>query len=94
MSTWWIIGIVLGTAAFMEFIAARLRCTPAAVISPDLPARLAAGGIPASLGARTATAIDAMVASRYGSVATHDGAAIQALVDELERAFTTLEGGA
>lgn len=82
------------TAAFTEFVAARLRCAPAAVISPDLPARLAANGVPPSLRASTAAALDALVASRYGSVATHDAAAIAALVDELERAFAESERGA
>lgn len=81
-------------AAFTEFVAARLRCAPAAVISPDLPARLSAGGVPPSLGARTAATLDAMVASRYGSVATHDAVAIAALVDELDRAFAESERGA
>ena len=82
------------TAAFTEFVAARLRCAPAAVISPDLPTRLAASGIPSDLAARTAATIDAMVASRYGSATTHDAAAITVLVDELEAVFTKLERGA
>lgn len=82
------------TAAFTEFVAARLRCAPAAVISPDLPTRLASAGVPANLGARTAATIEAMVASRYGSAATHDAGAIAALVDELERAFAKSEPGA
>lgn len=86
-------GVDVATA-FTEFVAARLRCAPAAVISPDLPARLAAAGVPASLGARTAATIEAIVASRYGSAATHDAAAITALVDELEHGFAESERGA
>jgi hypothetical protein len=76
-------------AAFTEYLAARLRCPSAAVIAPDLPARLAAAGVPAALATRTATLLEELVAARYGGTVSDDRteASAQALVEELEASF-------
>ncbi len=74
--------------AFTTYLAARLRCAPAAVISPDLRERLTAARVPADLAARTVAAIDALVAARYGSLRHDDVASTTtSLVGALERAF-------
>ena len=51
--------------AFAAYVSARLRCAPAAVISPDLPRRLERSGVPADLAARTADLLERLVAVRY-----------------------------
>jgi hypothetical protein len=76
--------------ALTEYLAARLRCPPAAVITPDLPARLAAAGVSASLAARTATLLEVLVAARYGGTASADRSEdARTLVEELESSFPT-----
>ena len=78
--------------AFAEFLAARLGCAPAAVIAPDLPARLEAAGVPTHLAGRAATLLDGLVAARYGGSPSAGGAAaVRALVDELEERFRAAE---
>jgi hypothetical protein len=52
--------------SFAEFLAAYLRCPPAAVIGPDLPARLTAQGMDRGLATRAAATIERLVAERYG----------------------------
>ncbi len=52
--------------AFAEFLAAYLRCPPAAVIGPDLPARLAEEGLAPGLATRAAETLERLVAARYG----------------------------
>jgi len=76
-------------AAFTGYLAARLRCSTAAVIAPDLPARLATAGVPAALATRTATLLEALVAARYGGTAsdTRTESEARALVEELEASF-------
>ncbi|TAH34439.1 MAG: hypothetical protein EYC70_15980 [Planctomycetota bacterium] len=82
-------------AALAEFLAARLRCPAAAVITPDLPERLMHAGVPAGLAARAAALLDALVAARYGAAATPQSAAqARALVGELEDAFQSAERSA
>lgn len=54
-------------AALADFLAAYLRCPPAAVIGPDLAARLAAKGFPEDLASRTAATLERLVAARYGA---------------------------
>jgi hypothetical protein len=53
--------------AFAGFLAAYLRCPPAAVIGPDLALRLAARGFPRELASRTAATLESLVATRYGA---------------------------
>ncbi len=73
---------------FADYLAARLRCAEAEVIAPELPRRLAASGIPASLAERATTSLDALLAARYGGHGHGvDPAALGALLDELEAAF-------
>ena len=74
-------------AAFTEYLAARLSCTSAAVISPDLERRLAARGAPTDLARRAARALDELVAARYGGRAHVAGEELTALVNELEAAL-------
>ncbi|MCU0725949.1 MAG: BatD family protein [Planctomycetes bacterium] len=52
--------------AFTAFLAARLGCTEAQVVAPDLRARLLAAGLPAGEVEETAALLDRLVASRYG----------------------------
>ena len=61
----------------------------AAVIAPDLRARLAAAGVPVDLAARTAALLEALVAARYGSGAPSGDteASARAIVEELEALF-------
>jgi len=79
--------------ALADYLAARLRCPPAAVIAPDLAARLAAAGVPPPLAARAAAALTELTGARYRT-RTPDGArpagaaSIGALVAELEDAFS------
>jgi hypothetical protein len=75
--------------AFTGYLAARLHCEPAAVIAPDLPARLATAGVPAALAARAAALLEELVAARYGGTASDDRpeANARALVEELEASF-------
>lgn len=74
-----------------EFLAARLRCPSAAVISPDLSSRLATAGVPAELADRAATLLEDLVTARYGG-GTAAGSVNDArtLVDELEGSFQTM----
>jgi hypothetical protein len=72
-------------AAFTDYLAARLDCPPAAVISPTLDSRLRAAGIPAELAARTATLVERLVSARYGGDGTTDDAAsARAVLEEIE----------
>jgi hypothetical protein len=75
-------------AAFTGFLASLLGCSTAAVIDPDLKARLEAKGLPAELAARATTLLDELVAARYGgSVPAGGEDAAGALVDALEASF-------
>jgi len=72
--------------AFAEYLAARLGCAPAAVIGPDLEARLEASGAPADLAARAAALMERLVAARYGGVPSDtDLDEAQAIVSTLDR---------
>lgn len=78
------------TQDFTSYLAARLRCSSAAVIGTDLAARLVAAGAPESLATRAAALHEALVAARFGGPLPLDGAGkTRALVDELEAAFHT-----
>jgi len=80
---------------FAEYLAARLcRSAAAAVIVPDLAARLEAAGLPADPAERAAALLDELVAARYGGPAlaeSRDLNAARALVDELEPLFRTID---
>jgi hypothetical protein len=74
--------------AFTEYLAARLYCPAAAVISADLEHDLAGSGIPADLAARAASGLQALVAARYGGNAlAPTPSELSSLVDSLEVAF-------
>lgn len=78
--------------AMAEYLGARLRCPAAAVIAPDLAARLTRAGVPDALAARAAALLRELVAARYGGHAADDRLeAARALVDELEHAFLARE---
>jgi hypothetical protein len=53
--------------AFAAFLAAYLKCAPAAVIGPDLASRLVARGFPEDLASGTAATLERLVAARYGA---------------------------
>jgi hypothetical protein len=79
-------------AAFTGYLASRLGCPAAAVIAPDLTARLEAAGVPEALAARAAMLLEELVAARYGGAAS-DGrteANAWSLVEELEASFVRL----
>jgi len=73
--------------AFAAYLAARMRCTPAAVITPDLGTRLVGHGLPGPLAARAAAELEGLVASRFGGRAADRSEEVRSLVDELESAF-------
>jgi hypothetical protein len=52
--------------AFTAFLAARLSCTEAQVVAPDLRERLRRAGFPEALAEEIAALLDSLVASRYG----------------------------
>jgi len=77
--------------ALTEYLAARLGCAAAAVITPDLAERLVARGIPAPVAKATASALERLVAARYG--ATEASGATRSdlarLTGEIEQALDT-----
>jgi hypothetical protein len=74
--------------ALSEFLSAHLGCPAAAVIRPDLEARLMAKDVPAELAARTRALLDALLAAGYGGQGPIDGRErVTSLVDEIEAAF-------
>lgn len=78
-----------GAEAFAEFLAARLGSTSAAVIGPDLAARLSAAGAPEDLASQTAATLERLVAARYARAGAKAEAAegLETLVAALERAL-------
>ena len=72
---------------YAAYLAARLNCAPAAVISPDLARVLVGRGASADLAARAARALDELVAARYGGRSRVERHALAALVDELDPVF-------
>jgi hypothetical protein len=78
--------------AFTGYLAARLRCSAAAVIAPDLQDRLALAGVPAGPAACAAALLEDLVKVRYGGDALPDAmASARALVNRLEVLFRALE---
>jgi len=78
-------------AAFAAYLAARLHCPPAAVVGPDLDARLRGAGISPDLAARAAHTAHELVAARYGGAGTVGREQVVRSVDELEAAFAATE---
>ncbi|MFQ5504757.1 MAG: hypothetical protein ACE5F1_08185 [Planctomycetota bacterium] len=80
--------------ALAEFLAARLECRPAAVVAPELPARLEARGVTAELAEQCHRLLDAMIAERYGAeAAAADRRAVRELAEALETCFQGRESG-
>jgi hypothetical protein len=76
-----------------EYLGARLRVPAAAVISPDLRARLEAAGVGPELATRTHELLNGLVAARYRRSPSAEFVAEERdLVGELEHAFQALEG--
>jgi hypothetical protein len=78
--------------AFSEYLAARMRSSASAMITPDLVSRLTAAGVPAELAARAATLLNGLVAERYGSSVPAGGKeTLEELVLVLEESFRERE---
>ncbi len=73
-------------AALVGYLADRLDVEPAAVLDPELGARLTARGCDAGLAHAAQTAVERGVAARYGGGGGVDVAGVRALVTQLERA--------
>ncbi len=71
--------------ALTAYLAARMGVAEAAVISPDLAARLERAGVDEELARRCASAVDRGVAQRYGGGEGLDAETAEALVRDLER---------
>ena len=66
----------------------RLRCPAAAVIDPNLEARLMGAGLPPDRVAHAAALLKDLVATNYGGAATGEAMAkVLPLVNELEALF-------
>ncbi len=75
-----------------EYLAARLRCSTAAVIGSDVGRQLIAAGVPPALAARAAQELESHFAARYGGTIPHGGErGARELVVDLERAFRDAE---
>jgi len=73
------------TAALTSYLATRLGCAKAAVISPDLGERLEGAGVGADLAERASALVAALVGARYGGEAGGDELRTATeLVQELE----------
>ncbi len=57
-------------AAFVDYLAARVGVAPAAVVTPDLAARLERRGVPRELAAEVAARLAARIAARYAGGAS------------------------
>ena len=72
--------------ALADYLGDRLGLPGAALIAPDLRARLGEAGLEPALAARVAALIERATAARYGGGAGIAAADVQSLVQELERA--------
>jgi hypothetical protein len=78
--------------AFVEFLAARLRLSPASLICPDPVRKMKEAGLPAQDAAPCASCLEQLVAARYGSeepLVTMEK--VQALVERVEALFQKKE---
>jgi hypothetical protein len=81
--------------AFASYVAARLRCPPAAVVGPQLAGRLQAAGIPAAMAAEVVALVRELGAQRFGGSAVADARNRSvSLAQELELAFARQERSA
>lgn len=84
--------------AWIEYLAARLRCSRAAVVTPHLDARLRDAGVPSDVAADALRIVDAAVAARYGGRAPDDATSARdratSVVARLEAAFRAAENAA
>ena len=83
---------------FAEFLAARLHCPIASVIAPELPARLAAAGVPPETARRTATLLEILVDERFApdiasSQSAEERMEANTLVNLLEAVFEASQNG-
>ncbi len=79
------------TTALVDYLAARLHCNPAAVVTPELAARLESAGLAEPLAAQTALTLERLVAASYGGVdATKDADSLAELAFALDAAFQKL----
>jgi len=73
---------------YAEFLAASLRCPPAAVITLDLCAKLKNAGVPDSVAANASTMLQDMISARYSNDKSgFDAQKISNMVEELEIVF-------
>jgi hypothetical protein len=76
------------SGALAEYLASRLGCQVAAVMAPDLAARLRNARVPDELATRTAKLLEALVSARYGGPhRAPDVAEVRRLVADLERSL-------
>jgi hypothetical protein len=74
--------------ALAEYLGARLGCPAAAVIGPELSAKLVATGVPEDLARRASSILERLVAARYGGGASaEDAAAARAVAEEIEKHY-------
>jgi hypothetical protein len=79
-------------AAFANYVAARLRCPPAAVVGPQLLERLRKAGIAPDLATDAGALLRELGARRYGGDAVEDAQArVRSAADALEAAFLSSE---
>lgn len=71
--------------AFVDYLAARLTSSRAAVVSPDLARRLESAGVAPECAQRAAALLDGLVAARFGAASQSDVAdALRSVVAEIE----------
>ena len=79
---------------FIDYLAIRLACLPAAVIGPALPDRLKQWGLPAALAQDCFARLDHLVAQRYGARSRqHEGEETLQLLEQLEQEFDAIDAG-
>ena len=75
-------------AVFVDYLAARLACSPALVVDDELTSRLVTCGVADDLAQRTTLQVVAMTDARYGGpTASIPSGDVARLVDELELSF-------
>lgn len=73
---------------FIEYLSARMRCAPGAVVSPNLAERMTSLGVPESDARESADLIDSLVSAHYGRISIdEDFDAMRRIVERLESHF-------